>query len=167
MNKNEASLDNGLGYVQRIRKYLGDQKIILNAAGGIVTKDEKILLQHRTDNHQWGLVGGLLELDESYLQAAIREIKEETGLDVKPTSFLGIFHHYDMEWGNGDKAHTIGAYYVFEIVGGELRIDEESDELRFFGLNELPYLFAEDHRQAVKAFQEGIRLPLLEENQKP
>ena len=81
-----------LNYVKRIRRYLGSQKIILNCAGGIVEKDGKILFQHRTDNDKWGLVGGLLELNETYLEAAIREIKEETGLDVKPKYFLGIFH---------------------------------------------------------------------------
>ncbi len=151
-------------YVQKVRRYLGNQKIILNCAGGIVLKNDKILLQRRSDNNEWGLVGGLLELDESYLDAAIREIKEETGLTVKAKSFLGIFHNYNMMWGNGDKAHTIGAYYVFEIVDGELRIDEESYELKFFSLSELPHLFAEDHRAAVKAYMEGISLPIFKEN---
>ena len=152
------------GYVQKVRRYLGNQKIILNCAGGIVLKNDKILLQRRSDNNEWGLVGGLLELDESYLDAALREIKEETGLTVKAKSFLGIFHNYNMMWGNGDKAHTIGAYYVFEIVDGELRIDEESYELKFFSLSELPHLFAEDHRAAVKAYMEGISLPIFKEN---
>lgn len=152
------------GYIQKVRRYLGNQKIILNCAGGIVLKNDKILLQRRSDNNEWGLVGGLLELDESYLDAAIREIKEETGLTVKAKSFLGIFHNHNMMWGNGDKAHTIGAYYVFEIVDGELRIDEESYELKFFSLSELPHLFAEDHRAAVKAYMEGISLPIFNEN---
>lgn len=152
------------GYVQKVRRYLGNQKIILNCAGGIILKNNKILLQRRSDNNEWGLVGGLLELDESYLDAAIREIKEETGLTVKAKSFLGIFHNYNMMWGNGDKAHTIGAYYVFEIVDGELRIDGESYELKFFSLSELPHLFAKDHRAAVKAYMEGISLPIFKEN---
>lgn len=152
------------GYAQRIRKYLGSQKIILNCAGGIVVKEDKILLQRRADNNEWGLVGGLLELDESYLEAAIREIKEETGLDVEAKSFLGIFHNYNMIWGNGDKAHTIGAYYVFEIVGGELSVDEESFELKYFSPDELPHLFAEDHIAAINAYKEGIAVPIFKEN---
>ena len=154
------------GYVQRIRKYLGSQKIILNCAGGIVIKDGQILLQRRSDNNKWGLVGGLLELNESYLEAAIREIKEETGLDVKAISFLGIFHNYNMVWGNGDKAHTIGAYYIFEIIGGDLTIDKESNELKYFSLENLPHLFAEDHIAAIKAYKEGISSPILEENKR-
>lgn len=159
MSENEEK-----NYVKRIRKYLGDQKIILNCAIGIVEKDGKILLQRRSDNNKWGLVGGLIEIDETYLQGALREIKEETGLDVKPKYFLGIFHNHDMMWSNGDKAHTIGAFYVFEIIGGHLTVDEESFELKFFSKEEMPPLFAEDHQKAVEAYYKGIKYPLFDEN---
>ena len=71
-----------------------------------------------------------------------------------------------MIWENGDKAHTIGAYYVFEIVGGELTVDEESFELKYFSPDELPHLFAEDHIAAIKAYKEGASSPILEENKK-
>ena len=151
-------------YIKRIRQYVGHQKIFLNAAGGIVVKDEKVLLQRRKDNGKWGLVGGMLEINETYLDGALREIKEETGLDVKPMSFLGIFHNYNMVYPSGDQAHVICACYVFEIIGGTLRKDEESLELRFFSKEELPKLFAEDHKVAIKRFFDGIVLPILEEN---
>lgn len=159
-----ATNDSSSGYIKNIRDGLGSQKIILNCAGGIVEKDGKILFQHRTDNDKWGLVGGLLELNETYLEAAIREIKEETGLDVRPKYLLGIFHNHNMVWGNGDKAHTIGAYYVFEIVGGDLRADEESFELKFCSQDETPPLFAPDHQKAVDAYYKGIKHPLFNEN---
>jgi len=69
-----------------------------------------------------------------------------------------------MVWGNGDAAHVIAAMYTASIVSGEPRIDEESYELRFFGRDELPELFAEDHIAALKAYFDGVRLPLLKEN---
>ena len=50
------------------------------------------------------------------------------------------------------------------IVRGEPRIDEESYELRFFGKDELPELFAEDHIAALDAYFRGVRYPLLQEN---
>ena len=153
-------------YVKRIRKYLGNQKIILNAAGGIVIKDNKILLQRRADNDKWGFPGGLLEMNETYLDAAIREIKEETGLDVIANYFLGIFHNHNMEWNNNDKAHVISAIYVFEIVGGSLEKDFESNELKFFSVDEMPELFAEDHMLAFNAYLNGIRYPIPNENRK-
>ena len=108
--------------------------------------------------------GGLLEMNETYEQAALREIREETGLEVKLESFLGIFHNHDMVWSNGDAAHVVSAMFTASIVSGEPRIDEESYELRFFGKEEIPELFAEDHIAALDAYFRGVRLPLLQEN---
>ena len=151
-------------YIHSLRKEIGGRKIILNCAGAVIVKDGKILLQRRADNNQWGLPGGLLELNETYEDAAIREVREETGLEIKLVSFLGMYHNYEMEWSNGDKAHTISAIYVAEIVSGEPRIDEESYELRFFSIEEAPECFAEDQIAAMEAYARGIRYPLFQEN---
>lgn len=155
-----------MDYIKSIRPQLGHQKIILNCAGAVVCREGKILLQRRSDNAAWGLPGGILELDETYEEAALREVREETGLTVRLTALLGIYHNYDMMWPNGDRAHTIGAIYTAEILSGEPRIDEESLELRFFAQEELPDLCFPDHRAAVDAYYRGVRLPLLPENRR-
>lgn len=154
-----------MDYIHALRAELGSRKIILNCAGALIADaGGKLLLQRRSDNGCWGFPGGLLELNETYGEAALREIREETGLTVALTAFLGIFHNHDMVWSNGDRGHTIGAYYAAKIVGGTLRADEESLELRFFGREEIPPLFAEDHIAALAAYDRGVRLPLPEEN---
>ena len=153
-----------MDYIQELRKQIGPRKIILNCAGALILRDGRILFQRRTDNGQWGLIGGLLEMNETYAQAALREIREETGLEVRLDSFLGIFHNHNMVWDNGDAAHFICAMFTAQIVSGEPRIDEESYELRFFGKEELPPLFAEDHIAALDAYFRGVRYPLLQEN---
>ena len=51
-----------------------------------------------------------------------------------------------------------------ENLKGEPRIDEESYELRFFGTDDMPELFAEDHIAALAAYRRGVRYPLLQEN---
>lgn len=153
-----------MDYIHSIRGKLGPQKILLNCAGAVIVRDGRILLQRRSDNGGWGLPGGLLELEETYAQAALREIWEETGLRCRLTSLLGLFHNYDMMWSNGDRAHTIGTIYTAEILDGALRTDEESLELRFFAPEELPPLCFEDHRAALDAYFRGVRLPLPEEN---
>ena len=155
-----------MDYIKSIRPKLGHQKIILNCAGAVVCREGKILLQRRSDNAAWGLPGGILELDETYEEAALREVREETGLTVRLTALLGIYHNYDMMWPNGDRAHTIGAIYTAEILSGEPRIDGESLELRFFAQEELPELCFPDHRAAVDAYYRGVRLPLLPENRR-
>ena len=154
-----------MDYIKSIRPSLGHQKILLNSAGAVIVRDGMLLLQRRSDNGRWGLPGGLLELDETFAQAALREIREETGLDCRLVALLGIFHNYDMMWANGDRAHTLGPIYLAEIAGGELRADEESLELRFFSPDEMPPLCYEDHRAAVAAWLRGERLPLPQENQ--
>ena len=153
-----------MDYIHELRKEIGPRKIILNCAGAVIVRDGKILFQRRTDNGKWGLIGGLVEMNETYEQAALREIREETGLEVKLDSFLGIFHNHNMVWSNGDAAHVISAMFTASVVCGEPRIDEESYELRFFGKDELPELFAEDHLAALDVFFEGVRYPLLREN---
>ena len=139
-----------MDYVKYIRNKTGSDKIILNCAGVmIIDKDNRVLLQHRKDNNEWGLIGGVVELDETYKEAAIRETREETGLDINIDYFLGIYHNYNMVWKNGDMAHVIGAYYKASIKSGILRTDEESLELKFFDKKDIPYLFAEDHRKVI------------------
>ena len=153
-----------MDYIHDLRKLIGPRKIILNCAGAVIVRDGKILFQRRTDNGRWGLIGGLLEMNETYEEAALREVREETGLEVRLDSFLGIYHNHNMVWSNGDAAHVISAYFTAGILSGEPRIDEESYELRFFGRDEIPELFAEDHIAVLKAYFEGTRYPLLLEN---
>ena len=152
-------------YIHGLRRLTGPRKIILNCAGALIVRDGRILFQRRTDNGRWGLIGGLVEMNETYSQAALREIREETGLEVKLENFLGIFHNHNMVWNNGDAAHVISAMFSAVIVSGEPRIDEESYELRFFGRDELPDVFAEDHIAALDAYFRGVRYPLLQENE--
>ena len=154
-----------MDYIHELRKEIGHRKIILNCAGALIIRDGKILFQRRTDNGQWGLIGGLLEMNETCEQAALREIREETGLEVKLTGFLGIYHNHNMVWSNGDAAHVLSAMFTASIVSGEPRIDAESFELRFFGKDEFPELFAEDHIAALEAWRGGVRFPLFTENE--
>ena len=153
-----------MDYIHELRKLAGPRKLILNCAGVLIIRDDKILFQRRTDNGKWGLVGGLLEMNETYEEAALREAHEETGLEIKLDSFLGIYHNHNMVWSNGDTAQVISAYFTASIINGEPRIDEESYELRFFGKDEIPTLFAEDHIAALDAYFSGVRYPLLREN---
>ena len=156
-----------MDYIHELRPLIGHRKIILNCAGTVIVRDGKILLQRRSDNGKWGLIGGLLEMNETYEEAAIREAREETGLEIRLDSFLGIFHNHHMVWSNGDKAHVISALYTASVVSGEMRIDEESYELKFFARENMPELFAEDHIAAMRAFDAGIRYPVPVENRLP
>ena len=82
--------------------------------------------------------GGCQELDETIEQTALREAKEETGLDVHIVKNLGFIERFNFSWPNGDKAHTIVfAYLAYPTKGQKEKItDGESTSLKWMDLKE-------------------------------
>lgn len=136
-----------MDYIQWIRSKVGHEKILLVHAGGCILNDKgEILLQRRGDCNQWGLPGGTVELGETPQMAAIREVKEETGLDVEVGDLIGIYTDFDVECANGDKFQSIMIAYELTAIGGELCCDQmETIELQYFALNDAPALFCKQH----------------------
>src|SRR4029450_6763275 len=69
-----------------------DATSVVPSANVVVTDDAgRVLVIHRTDNGNWALPGGALDLGESLVQTAVREVKEETGIDCEITGLIGIY----------------------------------------------------------------------------
>ena len=136
-------------YIRWLRSKVGHEKIILVFSGGCVfDKDGKVLLQRRGDSNNWGVPGGAIEIGETPEMAAIREVKEETGLDVKVSDLIGIYTDCDMEYPNGDNAHSILIAYELELISGQLKCDMfETVELKYFELDDMPELFCKQHEE--------------------
>ena len=134
-------------YIKWIRSRVGHEKIILTFAGGCIFNEKgQVLLQRRGDSNKWGFPGGAIELGETPQQAAVREVKEETGLDVEVTRLIGVYSDTDMVYPNGDRAQSIVIAYEFKVVGGELSCDRnETLELKFFSRENRPELFTGSH----------------------
>lgn len=143
-----------MDYIRWIRSYVGNQEIILNFSGGILTnQNNEILLQLRSDKKLWGLPGGAVEKGESVERAAIREVLEETGIQVKITALLGIYSNYFDIYPNGDKAQTITTMFIFEAIEGSLSIDNtETLDLRFFSRDNLPEIANQQHEDAIRDY---------------
>ncbi len=141
-------------YIKKMRQLVGNEYLMLNAtAVVIVNENNEVLLQKRTDNNLWGLPGGLLELRESISLGALREVKEETNLDVKLTKFIGIFNNPFMRWREHDYAQVTSFAFLAEIIGGELKVnDHESTELAYFSYEMLPSLHSMDTIQIIDAY---------------
>lgn len=111
----------------------------------------RVLLQKRGDSNKWGFPGGAIELGETPEEAAIRELKEETGLDVTIDSLIGIYTDSDMKYPNGDNAQSIAIVYKLKALSGELICDnKETIDLKFFDVDKLPEMFCKQHEE-VKA----------------
>ena len=140
-------LSNIIGYPVFARMCMGElqHKFVLlqdGAAAIILNEDGKILLQSRADRDLWGLPGGCQELGESFKETIIREIKEETNLDVeeKDLELIDIVSGKSRRnsYPNGDVVINNTALYCIRKYSGNLKWDEESKEMKFFDLNSLP-----------------------------
>ena len=83
---------------------------------------QKVLLTQRADNKQWCLPSGGVDPGESVEETCIREVLEETGLNVRVTRLVGVYSdpHRMVEYPDGNKAHVVALSFVAEIIGGEL-----------------------------------------------
>ena len=99
-----------------------------------IIQNGKILLTKREDFEVWCLPGGAVDEGESVAQAAIREAREETGLEVSLTRLIGIYSR--ASW-PAAVSHIVS--FLAEPVGGEIDPDpHEVIEIGYFGPDELP-----------------------------
>lgn len=140
-------LSNIIGYPVFTRLCMGELKhkfVLLQdgAAAVIVNEKGEILLQSRADRDKWGLPGGCQDLGETLADTVIREVKEETNLDVKreDLELIDIVSGETRrsEYPNGDVVINNTVLYLVKKYSGELKWDEESKEMRFFKLDEVP-----------------------------
>jgi 8-oxo-dGTP pyrophosphatase MutT (NUDIX family) len=97
--------------------------------------DAVLLIRHRRLG-TWLPVGGEIEAGETPLEAARRELREETGLEVEPLDFLGTW--MDRYGGDSTAEATLNMYWTARAVGGEPAPADDVDELRWFARDELP-----------------------------
>lgn len=140
-------LSNIIGYPVFTRLCMGELKhrfVLLQdgAAAIIVNKEGQILLQSRADRDKWGLPGGCQELGERFQDTIIREIKEETNLDVleKDLILLDIVSGSSRrnDYPNGDVVINNTALYCIRDYSGELKFNSESKNMKFFDIDNLP-----------------------------
>ncbi len=140
-------LSNQVGYPVFTRLCMGvlKHKFVLlqdGAAAIIVNEEGQILLQSRADRAKWVVPGGCQELGERFEDTVIREVKEETNLDVTEDNLelIGIVSGNSRrnEYPNGDVVINNTALYCVKNYSGELKWDSESKEMRFFNLDNLP-----------------------------
>ena len=129
-------------YYSEIRAVIGDQLLFMPSVNAIIVNDQgHVLLQRRTDNGEWTNPGGAIEPGEHPAQAIVREVKEETGLDVRPLRVSGVYSgpEYFHTYPDGNRVAFVTVSFLCVVLGGELGGDpEETAEVRFFDPGVLP-----------------------------
>lgn len=109
-------------YISWLRGKIGSRKTLLAYATALVRDDAGRLLFHRrTDFSWWGLPGGLVEIGETFRACVIREVREETGLQVKVQRLVGLYAspQWDLRYPNGDEAQQFTVALECVVLLGE------------------------------------------------
>jgi len=96
-----------------------------------VTRDDAILLVKQDYGQRyWSLPGGMVESGESVDQAAIREVKEETGLDIRVKRVVGLY--------SKPSEDALAITFEGEVIGGNVQPSNEISDCRYFQFDHLP-----------------------------
>lgn len=115
----------------------------MTASSIVTNKSGELLLIQRHDIRTFDVPGGGLDAGELPTEAAVRETFEETGLHVRPSQLLGIYH-----WPNEPHAF-LSFYFRCELLGGTPRPSEETPTVAFFAFDALPNRILPMHRQRI------------------
>jgi|ERR1019366_824335 ADP-ribose pyrophosphatase YjhB (NUDIX family) len=127
-------------------------KIAVNAI--VFNGQGEVLLARRTDNGMWCIPGGHVDLGETLANACLRELREETGLEAEVVKLVGVYSdpQNSLHIAQGPEWHTIRVSFLCKITGGTIRPSEETSEIKYFKVNQLPSLIT-DH---VRRIQDAV-----------
>jgi 8-oxo-dGTP pyrophosphatase MutT (NUDIX family) len=124
----------------------------------------ELLLVHKTDNDLWALPGGGMDVGESMAETVVREVKEETGIDVAVIGVVGIYTnpHHVMAYDDGEVRQQCSICFTTRLLGGRLATSSETSEVEFVaparldGLNNHPSM-----RLRIDHYLEGRSAPYI------
>lgn len=114
----------------------------------LVIKDSLILFVKEKDTGTWSVPGGWCDIDTSPSEAAIMEIKQESGYDVKINRLLAV-----MDRSKYYKSQTYDVYnvcFLAEIIGGEPKCNHETCDIGWFSIDKLPELSFKNTEEEIK-----------------
>jgi len=115
--------------------------------------DKILLIKRKTVPFKgyWALPGGRVDPGETVEQTIVREVKEETGLDVTLIRKVGEYHEQGVQ--GGFEYDYYPACFLVKIVGGEIvKQESEIEETTLFSLNALPEVLAFEHAAMIKDY---------------
>lgn len=121
---------------ESLREEAGHVSAKVGAVGVVFDERGDVLTMERAGNGRWALPGGYVDPNESAEEAVVREVREETGLDVEPVELVDVYSLAPGEEGN---PHSIvNVVYRCRVRGGELRLSHEGTDLAYRDPKRLP-----------------------------
>lgn len=116
--------------------------LVVGSSAVVADDMGRILLHKRSDSGNWALPGGTMDIGETFAQSAVREVKEETGFDVRIDRIIGIYSDpgHVFAYDDGEIRQEFSICLACAIVGGGLLVSSESTDVDFFPVNELSNL---------------------------
>lgn len=131
----------------------------------VVNDDGEILLIRRTDNDNWALPGGAMDLGESLPQAAARETLEETGIQAEITGLVGIYtdpRHVILYTSDGEARQEFSVVFTARPIGGEPTPSAESREVHWVAPEKIDALQMDrSMRMRIAHYLHGSGIPHL------
>jgi 8-oxo-dGTP pyrophosphatase MutT (NUDIX family) len=126
-----------------------------------VVKDDhgQVLIIQRADNDQWEIPGGIVGLDEELHAALLREIQEETGLQVRVGRLTGVYKNMSLG--------IVALVFECEPAGGQLQTSEESTDVRWIDPRQLPELVGDRIRVRIEDALVNDRVPTIRDHSHP
>ena len=112
--------------------------LVVGSSAIVVDDRNRILLQRRTDSGNWALPGGAMDIGERLAESAVREVKEETGFEVRIERIVGIYSDpgHVFAYDDGEVRQEFSICLACAITGGSLRVSSESTAVEFFTFEE-------------------------------
>ncbi len=128
-------------YIRHLRAHVGHGLLLLPSVSAVVRNHAgELLLAQRDDDGRWSVVSGIVEPGEQPATAVVREVREETGLEVEPVRLSSVLAH-PHTYPNGDRCEFTNLGFRCRIVGGTARVnDDESVAVGWFPPDRLPEL---------------------------
>ncbi len=138
--------------------------LVPGASAIVVNDDGHILLQRRSDNARWALPGGTMDIGETIRDCVVREVREESGLEVVPISIVGIYSdpNHVFAYDDGEVRQEFSICFACKILGGELTQSDESSEVAFFAPKNIHDLdMHESIRKRLRDYLAHLAQPVL------
>jgi ADP-ribose pyrophosphatase YjhB (NUDIX family) len=105
----------------------------------VLDDDDRVLLIRRTDNGLWAIPGGAQDIGEYVAETAVRETREEAGIDVEVIGVVGIYSnpHHVMAYSDGEVRQQFSICFRARYLSGEPATSDESSEVRWAERDEL------------------------------